>query len=429
MAVELEQDAPERRILSNKKHSILAFATIWGGQVVSRLGSTVARFALVWWLTERTGSATVLATASLAAIVPQIFVGPFAGAYVDRWDRRVVMVVADGLIALVSLLLAYLFWTDSLQLWHVYVVTLVGAFGSTFHTPAMSTATTLMVPKRHLARVAGLNQALTGIASIAGPPLGALLLEILPLHYVMLVDVGTALIAMVPLCLVRIPQPPRHLGKDQPVPSIWGDVCEGLVYVRQRKGLLGIMMMSMLCNFVANPVYALLPLLIKQHFAGGAGHLSWMQAMQGFGLIVGGLLLSTWGGLKHHIHTSLAGLILQGVTLFIVGLTPRALFWLAALSWGVGACMNVFYNGAEAAILQSTVPVTLQGRVLAVMQSSVWIALPLSLLIAGPVADRVGPRVWYIFAGATSAFVGTVALFIPAIANVEQNVSPTVSCT
>jgi DHA3 family macrolide efflux protein-like MFS transporter len=365
-----------------------------------------------------------LTTASLAAVVPQIFIGPFAGAYVDRWNRRVVMIVADGSIALVSLILAILFRTDSLQVWHVYIVTLVGALGSTFHTPAMATATTLLVPDRYLARVAGLNQALTGIASIAGPPLGALLLSVLPLHYVMLVDVGTALMAIVPLCLVRIPQPPRDHGEDASDPSIWRDVREGLAYLRQRQGLLGLTIVSTLCNFAANPVFALLPLLIKEHFAGGAEQLSWMQAMQGLGLILGGLLLSTWGGLKRHIHTSLAGLILQGVTLLIVGLTPRTWFWLAALSWGVGACMNVFYNGAEIAILQSTVPVTLQGRVMAVMQSSVWIALPLSLLIAGPVADRVGPRLWYVVAGVISAAAGTVALFVPAIANVEQRAAP-----
>ncbi len=395
------------------------FAMIWGGQAVSRLGSTIARFALIWWLTERTGSATVLATASLAAIFPQILFGPLAGAYVDRWDRRVVMVVADGFIALVSLGLAYLFWADLLRVWHIYAVTLARALGRTFHIPAMSTATTLLVPKDHLARVAGFNQALTGIASIAGPPLGALVLSLLPLHHVMLVDVGTALVALIPLCLIRLPQPQCD-PQGPHRPSIWEDVREGLAYLRPRKGLLGIMVMAALCNFVANPVYALLPLLVKQHFAGGAGHLSSMQAMQGLGLIVGGLLLSVWGGFRRHIYTSLAGLIVQGVMILVVGLTPRGAFWLAALSWSIGACMNVFYNGAEAAILQSTVPVALQGRVLTVMQSSVWIALPLSLLIAGPVADRVGPRWWYTFAGGISALVGSVALLVPATVNVES---------
>ncbi|NIV39165.1 MAG: MFS transporter, partial [Anaerolineae bacterium] len=156
----------------------IPFFSIWTGQAFSLVGTRVAQFALIWWLTKLTGSATVLATASLAALVPDIVLGPLAGAYVDRWNRRIVMIVADTLIALASLWLAFLFWTGAIEVWHVYVIMVVRSVGGAFHWPAMQASTSLMVPKEHLSRVAGLNQAMKGALNIIGPPLGALLLEL-----------------------------------------------------------------------------------------------------------------------------------------------------------------------------------------------------------------------------------------------------------
>jgi len=164
------------------KHWAANFFTIWTGQAFSLLafsllGSRVAQFALVWWLTQLTGSATILATASLVGFLPEVFLMPIAGAYVDRWNRRITMIVADGVVALASLWLVYLFWTGAIQVWHVYVIMFVRALGGCFHWPAMQASTTLMVPQAHLTRVAGVNQTLYGLLSIFGPPAGALAMQ------------------------------------------------------------------------------------------------------------------------------------------------------------------------------------------------------------------------------------------------------------
>ena len=166
------------------------FFTIWIGQMFSLVGSALGQFALVWWLTASTGSAAVLATASAAALLPTVLLGPLAGALVDRWDRRRTMIVADGAVALASAALAWLFWRGELQTWQVYAIVLVRAAGNLFHWPAMQASTALMVPERHLARVAGANQAARGAADIAAPPLGALLLALMPIYGVMLLDVA-----------------------------------------------------------------------------------------------------------------------------------------------------------------------------------------------------------------------------------------------
>ena len=174
----------------------IPFFTVWTGQQLSWIGSSMAQFALVWWVTETTGSATVLATATLVSLLPGVFLGPFAGALVDRWNRRVVMIVADSFVALVSAWLAYLFWADAMSIWHVYVVMLARAIGGTFHFPAMQASTSLMVPKEHLPRVAGLSQTMGGAVNILAPPLGALLLGFLRLHQIMAIDVATAAFAI-----------------------------------------------------------------------------------------------------------------------------------------------------------------------------------------------------------------------------------------
>ena len=396
----------------------IPFFTIWTGQAISLLGSMVGRFALVWWLTELTGSATVLTTATLAAVIPQVFIAPLAGAYVDRWNRRVVMMVADSFIALISLVLAYLFWTDQMQVWHVYVVVLLRAMGSTFHGPAMSASTSLMVPEKYLSRAAGMNQTLNGALMMAGPPLGALALNLMPLHYVMLLDVATALPAILPLFFTHIPQPQRATEREEP--SIWVDVRDGIRYLLSWRGLFMLIAMSAVLNLFYNPIISLLPLYVTRHFGGEAAHLGWLQSAQGIGIVLGGLLLSIWGGFKRRIHTALAGEILQGAATIVFGLLSPDAFEIALIMWGLAFFFNVFFNGPMFAFLQAVVRPEMQGRVFTAQMSMVWIAWPLGLVIAGQLVDRSSVQTWIIAGGVVEVTLGTVALLIPAIVNLEE---------
>ncbi len=192
------------------------------------------------------------------------------------------MFVADTLIALVSSWLAYLFWTDSMQVWHVYVVMLSRSVGEGFHWPAMAASTSLMVPKRHLSRVAGMNQTMHGMLTIIGAPLGALLLELLPLHDVMLVDVGTALFAVVPLLFIAIPQPVKAC-EGTVKPTIWADVRVGLRYLSGWKGAIALFSGAMIFKVALTPAFSLMSLLVREHFGGGAPELSVLEAIAGVG--------------------------------------------------------------------------------------------------------------------------------------------------
>ena len=222
------------------------FFTIWGGQVFSLLGSRIVQFALVWWLTKTTGSGTVLATATMAAIIPGVVLGPFIGPLIDRWNRRTIMLIADSLIALATAFLALLFALGMAEIWHVYVIMFARSIGGAFHWPSMQASTTLMVPKQHYSRIAGLNQSLQGIASIIGPALGALLLELFPMQGVLMVDVVTAAIAVMPLLFIAIPQP-KVTSRTRP-PFIH-DMVEGFRFLISWPGLLGVVTISALLNF------------------------------------------------------------------------------------------------------------------------------------------------------------------------------------
>ena len=396
------------------------FFTIWSGQSVSLLGSRIAQFALIWWLTQLTGSATVLATATLIALLPEIFVAPLAGAYIDRWNRRWVMVVADGVVALVSLGLAVLFWSGVMQVWHVYVAMLIRAVGNSFHWPAMEASTALMVPKKHLARVAGLNLTMQGIRNIAGPPLGALFMEMMPLQAVMLVDVGTALAAILPLLWTAIPEPQREISAGRP-PSIWADMRAGMRYLWGWKGLVAFIGAAMIFKIALTPAFSLFPLLVSETFQRQAADLSLLEALNGIGAILGGLILGAWGGFHRKIFTALMGMIVLGVGFIVIGLTPPDMFWLVLISsFGIGM-MVPMVDGPFIAIQQETIAPEMQGRVLSLIGSLLWVTSPFSLAVAGPISDAFGLQVWYLTAGILCVGVGVGSFFVPVIVHIEEN--------
>jgi len=397
------------------------FFTIWTGQQLSLVGSSAAQFALVWWLTMTTGSATVLATATTVALIPQILLGPLAGAYVDRWNRRLVMLIADSFIALVSLWLAYLFWSGSMQVWHVYIVMLARSLGGVFHWPAMAASTTLMVPERHLTRIAGINQTMNGLLTIVGPPLGALLLALIPLPGVMLVDVGTALFAVIPLLFIAIPQPVRLQANGSKKASIWVDMREGFRYLWGWSGAMALIGGALIFKVALTPAFSLVPLLVRSHFGGGAPQLALLDSVVGIGLLLGGLALSVWGGFKRKVYTLLMGVIGVGIGVTITGFIPADMFFAAIGSVFVIGLMIPMADGPIMSIFQSTVAPEMQGRVFALLGSLVSISSPLGLVIAGPVSDRFGIQIWFVVAGILCIAVGIAAFFIPAILHIEEN--------
>jgi len=394
------------------------FFTIWTGQQFSLIGSQLVQFALVWWLTQTTGSATVLATATLVAIIPQVVIGPFAGPLIDRFSRRTVMIIADGGIALASAALAYLFFAGIAQVWHIYLIMIIRAIGGGFHWPAMTASTTLMVPGEHLTRVAGLNQTMQGATNIVAPPLGAILLAILPMYGILGIDVFTAAIAIGPLFFVHIPQP--GIAEEEKEMPYFKQIRAGFHYVWRWKGLLLVIAMAMLINFAVQPAFSLLPLLVKKHFAAGALQLGWLEAAFGIGVVLGGLALSVWGGFRRRIFTSVLGIVGMGVGIFVIGFLPSSALLIALGPLFLVGIMNPLANGPLQALIQSTVSPEMQGRVFTLLGSLVTAMSPLSLAMAGPIADWLGIQFWYIVGGAIMIAIGLIAFAVPQVIHIED---------
>ncbi len=396
---------------------IFPFFFIWGGQQFSLIGSQLAQFALIWYLSRI--SATVLATATMIGILPGVVLGPLVGALVDRWNRRRVMIVADGMVALASAVLAYLSWSGLLHPWHVYVALFIRAIGQGFHWPAMQASTTMMVPKRHLSRVGGLNQAMRGAVEVGGGPLGSLLLEIMPFHWIMLIDVSTALLAILPLFFVHIPQPGPSLRAGKP--TLWQDARLGLKYLWGWPGMSLLLVMSMVVNFLVIPAFYLTPTVVFQYFQGLPRHLGAMQAGWGIGVVLGGgLILGVWGGFHRRMLTILTGLLGIGVGILIIGLTPTWAFWLAVVGIFICGLMNGIAIGPVSALIQSLVPPDMQGRVFTVIMAGTLAVSPLGLAVAGPVADLFGVRFWYVASGILCIAIGLGGFFVRPIIYLED---------
>jgi DHA3 family macrolide efflux protein-like MFS transporter len=396
------------------------FFTIWTGQSLSLVGSVAAQFALIWWVTKETGSATVLATASLVAMAPSILLRPFIGVLVDRLSRKRVMILSDSFIALVSLWLAYLFWSGTMEIWHVYVVMLARSFGGAFHHTAMSASITLIVPRQHYARVEGLNQIIDGGLGIIGPLLGALLVALLPLHGIMMLDFSTAVFAVLPLCLFAIPQPEPMPGGDGEKPRLWVDFRDGLKYVLAWRGLVALCGLLIVLNFALSPAFSLTPILVLKGFGGEAAMLGWFNSALGLGMVLGGLVLSAWGGFRKKIVTTLIAVVAMGGALLLVAAAPSRLYYVAVAGFFLAGGLMAIGNGCLRATFRGVVHPSMQGRVGSLMGSLATAMNPLGLAIAGPVADVIGVRSWFGIAAAVLALGGFAGLWMRPLRRIED---------
>jgi DHA3 family macrolide efflux protein-like MFS transporter len=386
------------------------FFTLWTGQALSLLGSQLVQFAIIWYLTEQTHSAITLAIASLMGLLPQVLLSPFIGTWVDRGNRRVILITADATVAVATLILVLLFALGIVEIWHIYGVLFVRAIASGFHQSAFGASVVLLVPQDQLARVQGFNQALFGGLNIISAPLGAYLYAVMPMHGILAIDVVTALIAIGILLFFQIPQP---LKNDKIPATFWQDLAAGYRYIVAWRGLVIVLLMAMAINFFYGAAESLTPLLISKHFGGGVEDVGFWQALFAVGTILGGVALGAWGGFRNKIVTALLGLILLGTGTILIGLAPAHLLWLGLAANTLTGFVMPITNGSFGATLQGAIAPDMQGRVFAFILSAATLVSPIGLMIAGPMADHFGIQTWFWVAGAVCTLVGAAGFFIP----------------
>ena len=393
------------------------FFTLWTGQALSLLGSQLVQFAIIWYLTQNTNSATTLAIASLMGLLPQVLLSPFIGTWVDRGNRRLILIFADTTVAIATLLLAILFALNLTQIWHIYLMLFLRAVAGGFHQSAFGASVVLLVPKDQLARVQGFNQALYGGLNIVSAPLGAFLYSALPMQGILSIDVVTALIAVAIVFFTHIPQPQRDEAAQA---TFFQDFVAGFRYIVTWRGLTIVLGMVMVINFFYTAAESLTPILISKYFHGTARNLGLWQAMFAIGTILGGVLLGTWGGFKKRVITAQMGLIFLGLCTLLIGFTPANFLLFALIINTLSGLVLPIVNGSYGAILQSVIAPEMQGRVFAFIMSAASLVSPIGLVIAGPISDRFGVPLWFRIAGMTCAFMGLAGFFIHEVMQMEE---------
>ncbi|HEX2992177.1 MAG TPA: MFS transporter [Anaerolineales bacterium] len=393
------------------------FIPLWIGQALSLLGSQLVQFAIIWYLTQKTNSATTLAIASMMGLLPQVLLSPFIGTWVDRGNRRLILIAADSTVAASTLILAILFASGMIQVWHIYVALFVRAVAGGFHQSAFGASVVLLVPKEHLARVQGFNQALHGGINILSAPLGAFLLSILPMQGILGIDIGTALLAVGILLFIRIPQPER---RSETPATFWQDFKAGFRYIIAWRGLVILLGLVMVINFFYSATEPLTPLLVTNHFNGGVQQLGWWLSSFAAGTVLGGLVLGVWGGFKRKIITALLGLVLMGISTAVVGLVPSDSFLTGLLANSAAGFLLPVINGSFGATLQASIAPAMQGRVFAFILSAAMLVSPLALMVAGPFADTFGIQLWFLIAGTSCVLMGVFGFFLPDVMQMEH---------
>ena len=321
------------------------FAIIWSGQLISILSSSIVAYAIIFWMSVETRSAEVLTLSAIAGMLPQAVLGLFVGVYVDRWDRKRTMILADSFIALCTLGLAVLFWLGTAELWHVYLLLACRSVGSAFHVPAMQASVPLLAPQSQLTRIAGVNQASIG--------------------NILLLDVLGAVVACTTLAFVRIPNPERPDRR----PNLLQEFREGFAAMHNQPGLGCFFGLAIAVWFFIMPVGVLFPLMTLNHFGGGTGEMSFVEIIWGIGALAGGAIMGARNYRINRIVLINLMYLTVGASFLLSGLLPPTAFCLfAAFTAAAGVSSSVF-NASFVSVLQTRIEAGLLGRVLSLYRS------------------------------------------------------------
>jgi DHA3 family macrolide efflux protein-like MFS transporter len=364
------------------------FILIWIGQALSLLGSGMTAFGLSIWAWEKTGQATALALVGFFFTGATMAASPFAGALVDRLNRKAVLVVSDLAAATSTVVLLVLYASGRLEIWHLFVANAWSGAFQALQWPAYSATITLLVPKQHYTRTSAMMSLAESSGFVFSPILAAVLLRPIGLAGIMVIDVATMSLAVGTLLMLRIPQPKTSAAGREGQGSFWQESVYGFRYIFTRPSLLGLQLVFFVGNLLSTFAWTLFTPLILTRTGNNELALGSVQSAMGFGAVAGGLVLSIWGGPRRRVHGVLLGWAvtsLLGQLVFGLGHGPT--FW--AVVGFLSAFIAPVVDASNQAIWQAKVAPDVQGRVFSTRRLIAQLSIPLAMLMAGPLADHV----------------------------------------
>lgn len=389
------------------------FFTLYIGQGISILTSAVLQMAIVWHVTETTGSASLLSLATMIGFLPQAILGIFIGVYIDRKSRKKIMAISDLAIAAAGLILVFAGRTGDIPLWLIYVVLFIRSIGNAFHLPSLQASIPLIVPKEELTRYAGFAQGFKSVSFLISPALAAWLYSIWSLDRIILLDVVGAVLAVAFMLVVPIKEL-EHCKLDQQ--ASLGQVVEeakkGFAYLRNIPGLFELLIITTLYAFIYFPIGTLFPLITMTWFGGGVEQSSKVEILFAAGMLIGSLLLGFVGKNIRHARAVMYSIALYGLCCLATGLLPPSgLIVFMVISFIIGL-INPFYHSVLTAIYQTRVEDEYMGRVLSLTSSISLIAMPLGLTLSGALTDVIGVNYWFAISGILTLLLFVVGMQI-----------------
>lgn len=421
---------------------MFGFTIVWLGQIISVLASSMSQFGLTIWMFQQTESATALGLMQVFFITPFLLISPIAGVMVDRHNRKMMMIVSDLMAGIATIVILILQSLGILEFWHLYLTSVIYGLGMAFQWPAYSAAISTMVPKEQYARANGMMSLVEAGPQVVAPLLAGMLLPIIGLTGILVIDVVTFLLAIGALLILHVPQPPRTQEGAQGQGSIWKEAAYGFKYIFARPSLLGLQLTFFVGNLFSGIAFTLLAPMILSRTVNDSLMLGSTQSAGAIGMVIGGVVMSAWGGFKRRVHGVLAGWMVSGIGTAIIGLAGGLPIWITGLV--IFSLVIPLMNGSNQAIWQAKVAPDVQGRVFSARRLIAWFTNPISPIIAGTLADFViepqmrttsvlsetfgglvgtgpgaGMGLIIFFCGAITIFIGAIGYFVPAIRDAE----------
>ncbi len=377
-------------------------------------------FAVIFWLSIKTGSAEVLAFATIASLLPQLVLGLFTGVLVDRWNRKRTMIIADLYIALMTLVMAGIFQMGhgEVSVGILYALLALRSIGSSFHMPALEASIPLLAPKDKLMKVAGVNNMIFSMSTIAAPALAALFVANLNIVWVLLFDVFGAAVASASLLFVKIPNPEKsgevHKEREE-IKRFFREMGVAMHEIRLRPGLMWMFIFTVFASLAMVPVSTLFPLMTLDHFAGDTYMMSVVEVSWGVGMLAGGGLMSLERFKFNKVMLINAMYIILGATFALSGFLPAEGYHYFVIFTFIGGIAGAIFWGAFSVVLQSSLDSSVLGRIFSIHNSLIMIPAMFSLMATGFIADSIGVTNAFIIGGIMLVLIGVISGFMPQI--------------
>jgi DHA3 family macrolide efflux protein-like MFS transporter len=411
--------------MESKQNWKRTFAFIWTGQLFSTLSSSVVSFAVIFWLSVETKSAEVLALATISSLLPQLVFGLFTGVLIDRWNRKLTMIIADLYIAAITLVMAILFYQGDVEVGLIYLLLALRSMGSAFHMPAMEASVPLLAPESELMRVAGINNMIFSVSTIGAPAIAAIFISTMDMTWVLMFDVAGALIACISLLFVKIPNPWDGIDRVKNAAQtefrrFIHELNVGLQEVIKRPGLMWMFIFTVFAALAMVPISTLFPLMTLDHFAGDTFKMSIVEIAWGVGMLAGGGLMSLPKFKFNNVMLINAMYVILGLTFAFSGILPEQGFYFFVAFTLIGGVAGAIFWGTFTVLLQTNLHSSVLGRVFSIHNSLIMIPAMFSLMATGYIADNIGITNAFIISGSMLIVIGLLSPLIPAIRKLAE---------